>query len=75
LTGLGSSRFHFGGSYSSVEINATVPAHTSVEWLRDKAANRKAYWSMLFNLEVAATATVASNILLQYGAHLLRPLH
>ena len=75
LTGLGSSRFHFGGSYSSVEINATVPAHTSVDWLSPKDANRKAYWSMLFNIEVAAAATVASNILLQYGAHLLRPLH
>jgi hypothetical protein len=76
LTGLASSRFQIGGLSSSVEINATVPADTSVAWLRDEAdAERRAYWSTLFNIQIAAVATVASNILLQYGAHWLPPLH
>jgi hypothetical protein len=76
LTGLASSRFQIGGSSSSVEINATVPPDTAVAWLRDEADDdRKAYWSMLFNIQIAAVATVASNILLQYGARLLLPLH
>jgi hypothetical protein len=66
-----SARIRFGLLRGSVRVNAALPAQLSADWVSEPSNplyDFKATWSNIFNMQDVAAATIASNMLRDYGS-------